>query len=221
MPLPDGPFIFVSYSSRDSHFVHPEIMRLERQGYKVWYDWGEIQPGRLWTMEICRAIKAWAFFLVFISQAALNSANVRDEMDEALKLGKPFICVYWEKVNLPKRFRTPTRKIQALERYALRRNEYEGPLERALSEYVKGVRHERPDSLAKIFFFTLLLSGGVFLFLAFVAFVTPYFSSPLPGDPLGNRLTGLLVSLFLAAVAVGMGAAAYAVRRVYLRRKNG
>jgi hypothetical protein len=196
-------------------------MRLERQGYKVWYDRGEIQPGRLWTEEICRAIKACACFMVFISEDAVNSANVCDEMDKALKLDKPFICVFWEKVDLPARFRTPMRKIQALERYALRRDEYEGPLERALSEYVKGAHHARPDSLAKIVLFALLLACGVFLFLAFVASVTPYFSSPLPGDPLGNPLNGLLAGLFFAAVSVGLGVAAFAVHRVYLRRKNG
>jgi hypothetical protein len=43
----------------------------------------------------------------------------------------------------------------------------------------------------------------------------------LPGDPLGNPLNGLLAGLFFAAVSVGLGVAAFAVHRVYLRRKNG
>jgi hypothetical protein len=223
MPPPNGPFIFVSYSSKDSHFVHPEIARLERQGYTVWYDKGELQPGLIWDQEIYQAIRACACFIVFISEAAVNSAHVLDEMDKALEVRKPFISVYWEKVNLPARFQEKVRRIQALERYALRRDEYEEPLEKALFEYVKKTfrqRHTRPDSLPKIVFFALLLSCVLFLFLAFVAIVTPYFSSPLPGDPLNNRLAGLLASLFFAVVAVGLCAAALLIRRTYLRRKN-
>lgn len=224
MPPPNGPFIFVSYSSKDSHFVHPEVARLERQEYRVWYDKGDLQPALIWDKEIDCAIRACACFIVFVSEAALSSAHVLDEMDKALKAGKPFICVYWEKVELPPRFKEPMRRIQALERYAMRRDEYEGPLERALSEYVKKAgdpRHKRPDSLPKIVFFALLLLCVLFLFLAFEAIATPYFSSPLHDEALGSRLTGLLAGFGFAAIAVGLCAAALVLRWTHLRRKNG
>lgn len=223
MPPPNGPFIFVSYSNKDSHFVHPEVARLERQEYRVWYDKGDLQPALIWDEEIAWAIRACACFIVFITEAALNSAHVLDEMDMALKAGKPFICVFWEKVELPPRFQT-VRRIQGLERYAMRRDEYEGPLERTLYKYVKKAaepRHARPDSLPKIVFFVLLLLCVLFLFLAFVAIVAPYFSSPLANGPLDSRLTGLLAGLGFAAIAVGLCAAALVLRGTHMRRKNG
>lgn len=224
MPPPNGPFIFVSYSSKDSHFVHPEVARFERQDYRVWYDKGDLQPALIWDEEIDRAIRACACFIVFVTEAALKSAHVLDEMDKALKAGKPFICVFWEKVELPPRFRKTVLRIQALERYAMRRDEYEGPLERALSKYVKKAtepRHTRPDSLPKIVFFALLLLCALFLFLAFEAIVTPYFSSPLPIGPLDSRLTMLLAGFGFAAIAVGLCAAALVLHWTHLRRKNG
>jgi hypothetical protein len=241
MPIPDDPFVFVSYSSKDGDFVHPEIRRLEREGYRIWYDKGELQPGRFWNDEIRRAIKACACFMVFITQDALDSRNVCDELDQALEAGKPFICVYWEKVELPPRFQQPIRSIQALERYSLRRFEYEGPLSRALSEYVKRIEFQSADkddkpeevpapppppdtpltALPKIVFFILVLSSSFFFLFAAIMMVIPYFASTTPGDPLNNRLAGFLTGLFFIGVALVVGVAAFAVQRVYLRRRNG
>lgn len=240
MPLPDGPFIFVSYSSRDSYFVHPEIVRLERQRYRVWYDKGNLQPSRVWAEEIRRAIDACACFMVFITEDAVNSPNVLVEMDQALEARKPFICVYWEKVELPPRFQKPVRRIQALERYALRRHEYEGPLDRALSEHVEkteiqpgqedeGVEREpapppplaQPDVLPLIVFFALILSAGASLFVACVAALIPYVGTPRPGDPFNSPLAGFAVSIFFAAVAACLSVGAFAVHKFYLRRRHG
>lgn len=237
MTLPDDSFVFVSYSSRDSDFVHSEIKRLEMQGYKAWYDKGELQPGRVWAEEISNAIQACACFIVFITQDAIESKNVRDEMEQALKVGKPFICIYWEKVELPPRFQKPIRSIQALERYALRQFEYEEPLSRALSEYMTRTEPApqknqdgpvealvlpppvtQSDLLPKIFFFSLILVIVIFVFLAAGATISPHLAS-YPGDPLGPRWAGYLVSFVFIAIAFGLGGGAFAVYRIYIRRK--
>jgi TIR domain len=240
MSPPDDSFIFVSYSSRDSDFVHSEIERLELQGYKFWYDKEELQPGRIWAEEISKAIRECACFIVFITQDAIASPYVLVEIEQALEMRKPFICIYWEKVDLPAQFRQPIRSIQALERYALRTSEYEEPLSRALNEYIKPIppipseknhdgRVESPvpplpawqsDILPKIFFFSLILLVVVFVFLAAAATMAPHLAS-YPGDPLGKRWVGLLVALSFIAIALGLGAGALAVYRVYIRRKNG
>ncbi|MGA9993900.1 MAG: toll/interleukin-1 receptor domain-containing protein [Pyrinomonadaceae bacterium] len=238
MPLPDGPFIFVSYSSKDSYFVHPEIKRIEIQGYETWYDKEKLQPGLFWDDQICKAIKACACFIVFITQNAIDSNNVLDEMDQALKAGKPFICINWEKVELPPRFQEPVRNIQALDRYSLHKCEYEEPLSRALSEYIKrreispkenNDRHvEAPvqlppviesDALPKILFFSLIVLVVAFVFLATVAIISPHLVS-YPGDPLGDRLTSFLASFGFMVIALGLSGGALAVYRKYIRRKN-
>jgi hypothetical protein len=220
--------IFVSYSNIDSHFVHPEIERLESQGYRIWYDKGDqLQPSQPWADDISRAIKECSCFIVFITQHAVESENVRIEIAQGLEARKPFICIYWEKVELPPEFREPIKKIQALERYSFssREHQYERPLDLALSKYVaktgprKGrgylqqsgppatiIRYEWLPKLAVI---GLLLLGVICIFLVAAGFVSPYLSK-MPGDPFGVPWVGVLVgSLFLfMALALGGGALA-------------
>ena len=136
IPLPDGPFIFVSYANRDKRFVHVEIEHLERQGYRVWYDQGELQPGRFWDDEIRKAITACACFMVFITEDSVVSKHVCEEIDQALSENKPFIGVYVDNVELPARLQELVRKRQTLDRHSMQ-SAYEGPLSTALSEYVR------------------------------------------------------------------------------------
>ncbi|HEX8097906.1 MAG TPA: toll/interleukin-1 receptor domain-containing protein [Pyrinomonadaceae bacterium] len=229
MSLPDGPFIFVSYARVDSDFVHPEIERLEGQGYKIWYDKGEIEPGLFWDGVIREAVEACACFVVFITEDSIDSENVRKEIEQALSAGKPFISIHWDKVELPPRFQEQMRSRQALERYSLLKHEYEEPLSRALSPYRRPAfetpaplpEDTRPDALPKIVFFMLGLLATLFLLFAALLIVTPYFASTVPGDPLNNRLAGWLSGALFAVIACGSGGAAFAVHRVYLRGKNG
>jgi len=231
-------FIFVSYSNIDSHFVHKEVERLESQGYRIWYDKGDqLQPSQLWADDISRAIKECSCFIVFITQHAVVSDNVRIEIAQALKAGKPFICIYWEKVQLPPEFREPIKKIQALERYSFssREHQYERPLDRTLSKYVaktepqKGrgylppshppatvVRHEL---LAKVVVFGLLLLGVICTFLAAGGFVAPYLSK-LPGDPFGVPWMGVAVGSTFLFMALVLGGGALAIHLNYVRKKN-
>jgi hypothetical protein len=51
----------------DSRFVHSGIVPLKRQSYRVWYDKGKLQPGRVWVEEIREAIKECACFIVLIT----------------------------------------------------------------------------------------------------------------------------------------------------------
>lgn len=240
MSLPESPFIFVSYADEDRRFVHPEIRRLERQGYQLWYDKGNLQLGRLWDEQIREAIEKCVCFIVFVTEESVNSENVCKEIEQALEAEKPIICIHWEEVDLPLRFRNKLRSIQALERYLRHPDEYEETLARALAEYIKqpeptprekGERLEgetlplppsaRPDVLPKIVFFALVLSAGACLFLTFVMILVPYFAPSFPGDPFNNRLAGLVTGLFFSLIAVSLAVGAFAVYRVYLRRKDG
>lgn len=248
-PIPDAPFIFVSYSRKDSSFVLSEIKRLEEQdqGYKFWYDRKGLQPGQDWDDVIGKAIKACACFMVFVTEDSVVSPNVRDEIAKALQAGKPFIGVYWDDVKLPPCLQEPVRRKQTLERHSMRRLdfEYEEPLSKALSKYLKKSKDsgktgpppvekveghkEAPaapppvassDVLPKILFFSLILLGLLFFLFAVVAFVTPYVSSARRDDPLNSGLAGFLTGLFLTGIAFALEGGAFATHRIYLRRKN-
>ena len=235
MSLPDRPFIFVSYVREDSDFVYPEIERLEKQGYKIWYDKGELIPSFIWDKLISEAIEACSCFIVFITQDSVNSENVRKEIRQALDANKPFISIYWEEVQeeeYPPEFQEfvePIQSRQALERYVLLKHEYEESLSRALAPYRRpGFEPPAPPQpdprlyvLPQIVFFILAPLAVIFLLLAAILAFAPFFASALPGDPLNNRLGGVAAGILFAAIACGLGGAAFAVRWIFLRRKHG
>jgi hypothetical protein len=145
-----------------------------------------------------------------------------------LRARKPFISIHWEKAKIPLGYREPMRRRQALERYALLRHEYEEPLSRALSPYKRPgfgspalPPAARPDSLPTIVFFMLVLLAVTSVLLAALLTAAPHLIHMPPSGPLDNRLVGLLTGLLFVCIACGLGGAAFAVHRVYLRGSNG
>jgi hypothetical protein len=237
MPIPDEPFIFVSYANKDAGFVHAEIKRLERQGYKIWYDEGELQPARFWADEIRNAIAACACFMVFITEDAVISGHVCDEIEQALRANKPFVGIYWDNVELPAGLQKRVRSRQTLDRYSMHKSAFEEPLRKALSEYIPVTITSTqesevvpvivppsvpaPEILPRILFFGLVLFGGLSLFLAVVAVVTPnIISVRSPDDLTNNRLVGLIGGIMFMVISFGLSGAAFAVFRVYLRGRK-
>jgi hypothetical protein len=237
MAVPNGPFIFVSYSNKDASFVHVEIKRLERQGYKVWYDKGELQPARFWAEEIRQAIAGCTCFMVFITEDSVLSHNVCDEIEQALQANKPFIAVYWDNVELPAGLQQPVRSRQTLDRHSMHQAAYEDPLSKALSEYIPNsvtlapklavapmlvpvVPAPVPDTFfPKLLCFGLALFGAFFLFLAIVVVVAPnIISGKSPDDIINNRLAGLATGVTFIFVGLILSGAAVVVFRKYLRR---
>jgi hypothetical protein len=233
---PDGPFLFVSYSSKDASFVHPEIERVERQGYKIWFDQGELRPTRFWAEEIRKAIKTCGCFVVFITEDAVVSTNVCDEISQALNENKPILGVYWDDVELPPHLQSRIRHRQTLDRHSMHPSAYEELLDIALSEYIgvtepisntrDGVPQEVPhpssrapsDILPITVVFGLLMFVVLLTVLSIVSFVMPYVPSVRGSDDLfNNRLVGLLAGLFFLGLAFAFGAGAFAVFRIYLR----
>ena len=231
------PFVFISYARQDGYFVYPEINRLEREGYKIWYDKDKIRPSRLWSEEIRKAIEACSCLVVFLTHAAVRSVHVLEEIDQALSSGIPFVCIYWEKVELPPGFQERIQRIQTLERYALRRREYEEPLSKVLAEYVgkpKPFEEEKkypdappeppPDTPSgvppKVIFFTLILVAVIFFFISIVVFTTPFFAAQSPTDPLANRFGAFVTGSLFMVIAAGLAGTAFMVHRIYIRRKK-
>jgi TPR repeat protein len=89
------PYIFVSYAHKDSDTVFPIIAELHKAGFPLWYDEG-IDPGNEWPEEIATALLKCSLFIVFISSCAAESDNVREEINYALSIKKPFIHIWLE-----------------------------------------------------------------------------------------------------------------------------
>ena len=74
----DAPYVFVSYSHRDTGAVDAELVRLRRLGFNVWYDEG-ISPGSQWTDELAERINNCALFLFLVTPRSVKSRNCQDE----------------------------------------------------------------------------------------------------------------------------------------------
>lgn len=93
------PFIFISYSHKDSDRVCPIIERLKKEGFNVWYDDG-IEPGSEWDENIANHISQCGYFIAFISENYLGSSNCKDELNFSRDLNKDRLLVYLEEVAL-------------------------------------------------------------------------------------------------------------------------
>jgi len=127
----DQPFAFVSYAHLDAEAVYPEIRRLDLMGYRIWYDEG-IDPGNEWPEEVASALNRCAQFIVYVTQRAIGSRNVRNEINYALKLNKPFFAIHLDETALPPGMELQMSSIQAILRWRMSEQTYVRNLERAL-----------------------------------------------------------------------------------------
>jgi hypothetical protein len=138
-PLPctaysgNDPFIFISYAHDDKLVVYPEVERLHRMGYRLWYDEG-IRPSGDWPEEIAIKLTGCSLFLVFLSARAIESRNVMNEMHFALSRAKPktFLAIHLEKFKLPDSVQLQVGRIQAIHRHTMSEEQYCNQLSRWL-----------------------------------------------------------------------------------------
>jgi hypothetical protein len=94
----DAPYVFVSYAHKNSDAVYAHITRQHNGGIRIWYDEG-IDPGADWSDEIASAHVNADVFLVFISDAAVASPNIRKEIVFAIDQKKYMVCVHVEELR--------------------------------------------------------------------------------------------------------------------------
>lgn len=111
------PYIFVSYSHRDTDRVLPVISRLMAEGFRVWYDSG-IDPGTEWDENIAQHINGCGYFVAFLSENYLSSNNCKDELNYARDLEKERLIVYLEQVDLPSGMAMRINRLQSVFKYA-------------------------------------------------------------------------------------------------------
>ncbi len=112
----DQPYIFISYSHRDTMRVLPVVSMLMADGYRVWYDEG-IDPGTEWDAFIAEHIERCGYFIAFMSENYLASDNCRDELNYVRDLGKQRLLVYLSDVALPAGMQMRLGRLQAIHKY--------------------------------------------------------------------------------------------------------
>jgi hypothetical protein len=94
------PYIFISYAHNDSAIVFSYISELYSLGYRIWYDEG-IDPGLEWPEAIAAAIANCDLMIVFLSPDAVQSVNIRNEINFARYKSKRVLCIYITETMLP------------------------------------------------------------------------------------------------------------------------
>jgi hypothetical protein len=81
--------IFISYASEDLPQAQDVYRRLLAAGYDPWFDKESLGPGRVWLVEIERAIRASHIFLVLLSKHSISKRGVlQKEIRMALEVQK-------------------------------------------------------------------------------------------------------------------------------------
>lgn len=94
------PYIFISYAHKDQSLVYPVISKMQRDGFRIWFDEG-IAPGSDWDDYIAEHIKGCGYFFAFMSANYLRSVNCMKEIKYALRCRKNHLIVYFENIELP------------------------------------------------------------------------------------------------------------------------
>lgn len=87
------PFVFVSYSHKDSHLVLPCIKAMEKSGINLWYDDG-IESGAAFPETLARKVRGCAKFLLFYSASYDASPWCQGESTMAVDLKKDILTVF-------------------------------------------------------------------------------------------------------------------------------
>lgn len=107
------PYLFISYAHKDSEIVLPVISRLQKEGYRIWYDEG-IAPGSSWDVYISEHLDRSCNVLAFLSKAYVKSQNCRDELALTRAKGISMNIIYIDDVQLSPGLRMRYGRIQAL-----------------------------------------------------------------------------------------------------------
>ena len=113
------PYIFISYAHKDGAAVRAVLTRMQKDGYRVWFDEG-IDPGTEWDEVIASHVETCGYFLAFVSENYLASENCKDELNYARDLDKKRLLVYLQDVKLPGGMAMRMNRLQSIykEKYA-------------------------------------------------------------------------------------------------------
>ena len=93
-----APYVFVSYSHKDSDRVFPILQRLQAEGLRIWYDKG-IEWGSEWDIEIGNHIVNCECLIAFHSNNSKESTYCRREIAFSSDYQKNILSIYLEAVE--------------------------------------------------------------------------------------------------------------------------
>jgi hypothetical protein len=109
--MPDND-VFISYRRKDSEFVQQLHQELTNRGISAWFDKESIEVADHWRTSIAEGIRACKVFVLVLSPDAVESVNIRKEVDLAERHGKKIIPLMWRKTDIPVAFEYALAGIQ-------------------------------------------------------------------------------------------------------------
>lgn len=97
--MENKPYVFVSYAHLDGATVLPCVEAMKKSGINLWFDEG-IEAGSEWPEFIAQKVVGCSKFVLFISNAYLNSQNCKRELNFAISRKKDILSVFIEDVVL-------------------------------------------------------------------------------------------------------------------------
>jgi TIR domain len=131
------PYLFASYSHKNMREVFTVIKKLADSRFRIWYDEG-IEPGNEWPEEVGRALTGCRLFVVFMSPQAMESRNVRNEINLASSENKSIMVVNLQPAELSEGMKLQIGTVQFINKYELGEDEFMEKLKDALFPELRG-----------------------------------------------------------------------------------
>lgn len=97
------PYIFISYSHRDSKIVYAVLDELHEHKYRLWYD-ESCENGSDFRDELREKIRKAEAVILFVSKASMSSPFCGMEVIVAREYGKRLYPIYLDDVQIPPAF---------------------------------------------------------------------------------------------------------------------
>jgi hypothetical protein len=107
--------VFISYRRKDLEFVTQLHRELTNRGIRAWFDQENIEVADHWRTSIAEGIRDCKVFIIVLSPDAVESVNIRKEIDLAERHGKIIVPLMWRKTDIPVAFEYALAGIQWLD----------------------------------------------------------------------------------------------------------
>src|SRR5215471_14510067 len=97
--LPQPQEVFISYSRKDTDFVHRLDDALKSRGREAWVDWADIRPAEEWMSAIYAAIEGANTFVFVLTPDSVASPVCGREIAHAAAHNKRMVPIVAREVN--------------------------------------------------------------------------------------------------------------------------